>query len=111
MGAVAEPDRSGSPRNLLHRQAMFEITEAKPAPLFLNGDSVQAKRAHLRPQITRECVLGVDFGSTRRNLVLGKTPRRFLDGLGHLAESEIEPTIHALSPAGDLAEPRPGWRA
>ena len=49
MRAVGEADRAGGARNLLHRDAMFEIAEPGAAIGLRDGDAVQAERAHLRP--------------------------------------------------------------
>src|SRR3546814_17477455 len=43
--AIGETDRGRRPRHFLHRDDMFEIAEAKPAELFLDGDAVQPEVA------------------------------------------------------------------
>src|SRR3546814_9830475 len=48
--AIGETDRGRRPRHFLHRDDMFEIAEAKPAELFLDGDAVQPEVAHLRSE-------------------------------------------------------------
>ena len=46
MGAVGQADRGRGPRHFLLRDDMLEIAEAEPAILLLDGDPVQAERAH-----------------------------------------------------------------
>src|SRR3546814_19912618 len=71
--AIGETDRGRRPRHLLHRDDMFEIAEAKPAELFLDGDAVQPEVAHLRPYlVAREPVVGVGLGGERRDLLVGE---------------------------------------
>jgi len=53
-----------------------EVAQAGAAVFFLDGDAVQAERAHLRPQVAREGVGLVDLVGARRDLVVGKAPRR-----------------------------------
>ena len=54
---------------------MLEIAEPEPAKFLLDGDAVQPKLAHLRPQRARETVLRVDLRRDRRDLVGGEAPR------------------------------------
>ena len=54
MRAVGQADRGRSARDLLHRDAMLEIAQARAAILLLDGDAEQAERADLRPQVARE---------------------------------------------------------
>src|SRR5690242_3485178 len=72
MRTVRQADRGASPRYFLHRHTMLEIAEAGSAELLLDGDTVQAQCAHLRPQVTREDVFAIDRIGTRRNSVLCK---------------------------------------
>ena len=90
MGAVAEPDRGRGARHLLLSDDMFEIAEAEPAILLGHRDSVQPERAHFRPQLLREPVLGVDPGGERRDLLGGEAAGGVADRVGHLAEFEVE---------------------
>ncbi len=96
MGAVGEADRGRGPGYFLLRHDMLEIAEAEPAIFLLDGDSVKAELAHLRPQLGGEPVLRVDPGCERRDLVGGEALRRVADRVRHLAEREVEPhTGHA----------------
>ena len=61
MRAIGEADRGRGARNLLHRDAMFEIAKAKPAIFLRRGDPVQAERAHLRPEVAREKIVAIDL--------------------------------------------------
>src|SRR4051794_6956182 len=92
---------------------MLEIAETEAAIFLADGDAVQPKLAHLRPQMAREFVLGVDLGSDRFDLVLGKAARRFADRIGHFAEVEIEHRVsHGKSSRNrPLAERNSGWEA
>jgi hypothetical protein len=49
MGAVTETDRGRGALDLLHRDDMLQISEAKAAILLLDRDAVETERAHLRP--------------------------------------------------------------
>ncbi len=69
---------------------MLEIAEAKAAPFLLDGDPVQAERAHLRPKLPRELVGGVDLGRARGDLVAGEAGGGFADGVGGLAEPKVK---------------------
>ena len=69
---------------------MLEIAEAEPAIRLVDRNAVQADRAHLRPELLREPVLGVDSRGERRDAVVGEAARGVADHLGILAEREIE---------------------
>src|SRR6516164_4548531 len=90
MGAVGQADSGGRTRNLLHRDAMFEIAEPRPAIFLLDRNAVQAERADLGPEIAGELVGLVDLGGTRGDLVARETVHRLADGIRSLAEIEIE---------------------
>ncbi len=81
---------------------MLEIAQAKPAPLFLDRDPVQPELAHLRPQLDRETVVGVNLGGDRRDLVGREPPRCIADRVGHFAKVEIEAghVAHQDTPVG-----------
>ena len=73
MGAVAEgPTEAEARRTSSMRHDMLEVAQAEAAVFLLDGDAVQAELAHLRPQLAREPVLGVDLGGERRDLVGGE---------------------------------------
>ncbi len=90
MRAVGEADRAGGARHFLHRHAMLEIAEAKPAVFLGRGDPVQAERPHLRPQVAGEQVVAVDRCGARGDLLVGELSRAVADHLGALAEVEVE---------------------
>ncbi len=92
MRAVGKADRRRGAADLLHRHGMFEIAEARAAPLLLDRDAMQAELAHLRPELTREPVLAVDLLGQRRDPVLCETVHRLADRIGRLAEIEVEGT-------------------
>src|SRR5579872_3763456 len=73
MRAVGQADRSGSPRDLLHCQAVLEIAEPGSAVLLLDRDAVQAEGAHCRPELARKTVLAIDPFGKRRDPVAGKS--------------------------------------
>src|SRR4028118_1028209 len=86
---------------------MLEIAEAEPAILLRHRDAVQAELAHLRPQLGRKPVFLIDARGKRRNAIGGEALGGVADGVGHLAEGEVEPDIgHAktLLLPGALAE-------
>ena len=97
MGAVGQPDRGGSARNLLHRHAMFEIAQAGAAIFLVHRDAVQAERAHFRPQVAREHVIAVDLLGARRDAVL----REAADGLAQHFDVGPEAEIEARPGIGD----------
>jgi hypothetical protein len=48
---------------------VLEIPEPASAILFLDSDTVQAKRADLRPEVARKLIAPVYLGGARRDLV------------------------------------------
>src|SRR5690606_30542897 len=77
MRAIAEADRAGSARDLLHRHQVGEVTHAADAVFRIDGHAQQAELAELGPQVLREGVVVVDLRRTRGDLRLRET----LDGL------------------------------
>ena len=113
MRAIAEPDGAGRTGDFFLRDDMLDIAEPEAAILLLDRDPVQPKLTHLRPQMPREFVRRVNLGSDRLDLVLGETPRRFADRVGHLAEVEIQSGVghSGVSCSGaPLAEPGAVWK-
>ena len=101
MRPVAEADRGGGPRHLLHRHAMGEVAHAEPAVFLGHGDSQQADLAHLRPQLHREGVGAVDLGGQRLHLLLRPAMGRVADRLDVLAERESQGGVeHGASSLG-----------
>src|ERR1700740_2697744 len=72
MRAVGQADRGGGARNLLDRDAVLEIAEARAAILLLDRDAVQAERADPGPQVPGKQVGAVDVGGAWRDLVGGE---------------------------------------
>src|SRR6476469_1521156 len=101
MRAVAQADGGRGARNLLQRDAMFEITQTRAAELFLDGDAVQTDGSHLWPEVARELVRAVDLRCARRDLVLGEIACGRADHVGGFAEIEIEA-------GGDVGDHRGG---
>src|SRR3989337_2144642 len=91
VGAVAEAYRSGCPRDLFLRDDVPEIAQAPTTEFFLDGDPMQSKLAHLRPQVARELILGVDLRRDRRDLVAGEAPGRVAAHVRILAKVEVRP--------------------
>jgi predicted ATPase len=60
---------------------------------FLDGDSVEAERAHFRPELAGELVRLVDPGGDRRDPVPGKTLGRLADRVRHFAKLKIQAHI------------------
>ena len=92
MRAIRKPDRAARARHFLHRHAMLEVAEPKPAVFLRRRDPVQAERAHFRPEVERKEVLAVDRRGARRDLLLGESAGAVSDHRGALAEVEIERT-------------------
>src|SRR5664280_3837268 len=90
MRAVGHTDRCAGARNLLHGHAMMQIAEAGTAILLLHRDTVQAERAHLRPQIAREGIVAVDGRGARRDAVLREAVGGLAQHVDVGAEAEIE---------------------
>ena len=90
MGAVGEADGGRRAAHLLDRDDVLEVAQPRAAILLLDGDAVQAELAHLRPQLAREAVGLVDLGGDRRHLVGGETLDLLAQGVGGLAQTEIE---------------------
>ncbi len=85
MGAVREANRGRGPADLLHGEAMGEIAKARAAIILLDGDPVQAERAHVGPKILRETVGPVDLRRAGREIFGG-------EGANHVAQHvEIRP--------------------
>ena len=70
---------------------MIQIAKAKPAIGFSDSDTMQAKRAHGRPQlVTRKPVFRIDFRRQRRDLFAGKTLCCIADHVRRFAKGEIK---------------------
>ena len=90
MRAVGQSDRARRARDFLHDHAVLEITEAGAAPLLLDGDAMNAKRAERGPQIAGKAVAAVDLVGARRDF-LGREPADALaQHIRRLAQAEIE---------------------
>ncbi len=70
--AVGQAHRGGGAADLLHRDDVLEIAEARAAPFFFDGDAEEAQLAHPRPEVARELVRAVDLGRTRGDFGLGE---------------------------------------
>ena len=90
MRAVGKADRGRGPRHLLLRDDMLEIAEPEPAILLGHGDPVKPERAHFGPQLGGKPVLRVDPRRQRLDPLAGEPLSRVANGLGHLAQLEIE---------------------
>ncbi len=90
MGTVGEPDRGRGTADFLHRHTMREVAHAGAAIFLLDGDAVQAERAHFGPQLDREAVGPVDLGGERRDTVLGKVAHRRAQHVDFGTEVEVE---------------------
>src|SRR5713101_7716306 len=90
MGTVGEADGSRGAAHLLHRDAMREVAHAGAAICLLDGDAVETKRAHFRPQLDRETIGPVDLGGERRDTIFGKAAHRRAQHVDLRTEIEIE---------------------
>ncbi len=76
MRPVRQTNRGRCARDFFHRNDVREITHRGAAEFFFDSNTEDAEGAHLAPQIHRELVGAVDFGSARRDFGL----RELLDG-------------------------------
>src|SRR5215203_3372774 len=90
MRAVAQADGRRRTAEFLDRHDMLEIAEARAAILLLDSDAVQAKRAHLGPQLAWEAIGLVELGGDRRHLGRGKALDLITQRVGRLAQAEVE---------------------
>src|SRR5690606_27549464 len=90
VGAVGKADRGRGAGDFLERDHILQVAQAQAAVVLLHGDAVQARIAHLRPEFAAKGVGAVDRGRAGRDLGGGEAPRRLANGLGGLAEPEIE---------------------
>ncbi len=107
MRAVGKADRGRGAADLLHRHAMGEIAHRGAAEFLLDGDTVQAKFAHLRPQLTRKFVGAIDLGRERRDLVRRKVAHAVAQLIDIGAEIEIERGILVAQHGSILLHPAP----
>ena len=85
MGAVGQADGGGGAADLLHRDHVFQITEAEPAPFLLHGDAKEPERAHFPPKLDRKLVGLVDGGGARRDALAREAPDAVPERLDLLA--------------------------
>ena len=90
MGAVRQAHRGRGAGDFLDGNAVFEIAKTQAAKFLFHGDAVQTECAHLGPEVDGKRIGLVDLGGTRRDLVAGETVGGLADGIGHVAEGEIE---------------------
>src|SRR5262249_37890307 len=90
MRAIGQPDRGRGARDFLHRDAVLEIPEPRPAPFLLDRDAVHAELAQLRPKIAREGVAAVDLVGARGDALGGETAHAVAQHVGGLAQAEIK---------------------
>jgi len=69
---------------------MLQIAHASAAVFFLDRDPEHAEIAELAPQVGRECIVLVDRGGTRRDLIGGESLDRGTQHVGGFAEVEVE---------------------
>ena len=93
MRAIGKADGGRRPADLLHGDAMGEIAKTRAAKVFLDGDAVEAERAHLRPKIGWKSVRAVDLRRARRNLGGGEGAHHVAQHVEIWAEREIETGI------------------
>src|SRR5262249_54045072 len=90
MRAVAEADGRRGAAELLDGDHVLEIAQTRAAVLLLHGDAVQAELAHPGPQLARETIGLVELGRDRRHFGRGKALDLLAQGVGRLAEVEVE---------------------
>ena len=99
MRAVAQADRSRGAGDLLLRDDMLEIAEAEPSILLFHGDAVKTQCAHFGPQLLGKPVFRIDASGEGRDAVCREAGGGVADGVGHLAEREVEFCHSCLSEA------------
>src|SRR3954468_8491761 len=90
MRTIGQADRGGGAGDFLHRDAMLEIAEPRPAIFFLHSNSVQAEVAEFWPEVARKLIALVDLGGAWRNFMRRELADRFANCVRGLAEIEIE---------------------
>src|SRR5262249_31448968 len=97
MRAIGQPDRGGGARDFLHRDAVLEIAEPRPAPFLLDRDAVHAQLAELGAEVGREGVAAVDLVGARGDALGGETAHAVAQHVGGLAQTEIKAArvVHA----------------
>jgi hypothetical protein len=106
VGAVGQAHGGRGAGDFLHGHHMFQIAQAEAAPFFLDGNAVQAKVAHLRPELTRKAVGLVDVGGDRRDLGGGEPGRGVPKGVDSFSKAKVQAGHLSLLPpkeAGSLA--------
>ncbi len=69
-GAVGQPHRRRRPADLFHHDAVREVAHIGAAVLLVDGDAQQAHVAKRAPQVLRKCIVAIDLGGARRDLLL-----------------------------------------
>src|ERR1700726_489545 len=90
MRSVREPDRGARTADLLHRDDVFEVTQATAAVLRLVGDAEKSEGAQLRPQIARKGIRGVDLRGARGDELGGELAHGLAQQVDALAKLEIK---------------------
>src|SRR3954453_22811713 len=88
--AVGQADACRGAADLLHRDRVLEVAEARPAELLLDREAQEPEHAELRPELAREGVGAVDLLGERRDLSLCERRDRVADHLRRLAEVVAE---------------------
>src|SRR6185295_14289507 len=78
---------------LLHGDAMFDIAQPRSAVLLLHRDAQDAEFSELRPKLARKLVCPVDVIGERSNFIDGKAPHALANGIGSVAEPEVEAAV------------------
>ena len=103
MSAVGEAHAGACPAHLLHRDAMLKIAETRAAPLLLDGDAVQAERAHGHPKAARKGVGAVDFIGARGDLGGREAAHGVAQHFRLLPQAEIESPVSVPHHGSSLA--------
>ena len=90
VGAVGETDRSRCPRNFFERDDVGKVAQIGAAVFLAGGHAEQAHVSEFFPEVGREFVGAVDFGSTWRDLGVGKRLHRITQQVDVFAEAEVE---------------------
>ena len=90
MRAVAQADSGRRAAEFLDRHDVLKIAQARATIFLRDRDAVQAKIAHLGPQLAREAVGLVELGGNRRHFGRGKALNLVAQCVGGLAQTEVE---------------------
>src|ERR1700679_3807205 len=103
MRAVGETQRARRAGDLLPRDCVREIAEARAAPTVGHRDTQQPLRTELRPEVAWKFIRAIDFRRTRRNPFLREAAHLRADLFEIRAQTEV--TVADVDGVHELAFP------